>query len=177
MRLFIAIAFSPALHDWLAEAQAGLRFGAEYGNFSRPENLHLTLHFLGEVPGGRVSSIRGAMERVTVPPFPLTLGGIGLFRREGGDIGWLGIEKSAALVSLHAQLAKNLRAVGFPADTRFDTPHLTLGREIILREDFKKANLEKSLGTRQDQIGSILLMKSERVQRILRYTPLFEKRL
>ena len=177
MRLFIALAFSPALHDWLAEAQSGLRLGSESGNFSRPENLHLTLHFLGEVSGGRVAPIRAAMERVTVPPFPLTLGGVGMFRREGSNIGWLGIEKNEALASLHAQLAKNLRAVGFPVESRFDTPHLTLGREIVLHEDFRKEDLEKSLGKRQDQVGSILLMKSERIQRILRYTPLFEKQL
>ena len=61
MRLFIAIRFSPEIRQTLLDAVSGLRAQARSGNFTRPENLHLTLAFLGET--NQTKEIRTAMAR------------------------------------------------------------------------------------------------------------------
>ena len=132
MRLFIAILFSEPVRDGLAAAVRNLRPRFQSGNFTSRENLHLTLAFLGETAPQRLDAVRDAMEAVTVPPFRLRIGGIGSFRREGGDIYWAGIERSDALLLLHEELDAALVRQGFPVERREFRPHLTLVRRAVL---------------------------------------------
>jgi 2'-5' RNA ligase len=86
MRLFIAIRFSDEVKNVLLDSICQLRRQAVSGNFTRPENLHLTLAFIGESTD--LTSIRAAMDRTAVMPFDLTVGGAGHF----GNLYWVGIE-------------------------------------------------------------------------------------
>jgi 2'-5' RNA ligase len=66
MRLFIAIHFSPGVREVLLSAIDSLRAQAVSGNFTRPENLHLTLAFIGD----RTTRFgREAIDAAAVPPF------------------------------------------------------------------------------------------------------------
>lgn len=132
MRLFIAILFSEPVLNGLDAAVRGLRPCFQSGNFTIRENLHLTLSFLGETAPERLNAVRKAMEAVTVSPFRLRIGGIGSFRREGGDIYWAGIERSDALLRLHKELDAALVRQGFPVERREFRPHLTLVRRAAL---------------------------------------------
>ena len=103
MRLFLAIQLSPAVREALLTAQDALRRQGR-GSFPPPENLHLTLAFLGEQPPARMGEISGAMLKATknAPGFELRFDRAGRFRREGGDIWWLGAAESPELTKLQA---------------------------------------------------------------------------
>jgi 2'-5' RNA ligase len=82
MRLFIAIHFSPEVKRLLLRTIESLRAQAAGGNFTREENLHLTLAFLGATINE--SAARAAIAAAAAPPFPLTVGGSGRSATSGG---------------------------------------------------------------------------------------------
>ena len=103
----------------------------------KPENIHLTLKFLGEVTPAREGAIREAMAEAVagVAPFTLRAGGCGAF--PGGRnprVLWVGLgaggPEAAALAS---RLETACAARGFPGEGRPFKAHLTLGRVRALR--------------------------------------------
>jgi 2'-5' RNA ligase len=104
MRLFVAINFDRITIGNIAAAQGRLReFGR--GNFSRPENLHLTLAFLGEVEPNRVADVKRAMEATPIKPMELLFDRVGCFPRDGDDIWWIGLSDNPALLELQKALS------------------------------------------------------------------------
>ena len=99
MRLFVALLLTGEMKDALCQAQAKLKALARSGNFSRRENLHLTLAFLGECPPSAVHRIRRAMTAAAeaAGPFPMTLDRLGRFRRPGADLWWAGVKRQETL--------------------------------------------------------------------------------
>lgn len=165
MRLFIAINFDDATKRKILDLQRRLKeLGS--GNFSREENLHLTLVFLGETPPSRVGEIQQAMENVTASPMELTFDSVGRFRRDRGDIYWLGIAGNPELMRLQGQLSDNLRQAGFALENRRYSPHITLAREVRLAHG-AGLTLDTPFTT---TAGAISLMKSERIVGRLTYT-------
>ena len=75
MRLFIAIGLDDPVKDLLCRAQRQLKRQALGGRFSRRENLHLTLAFLGEAPDIRRAAI--ALDQIQAAPFSLAVQGLG----------------------------------------------------------------------------------------------------
>ncbi|MFR1803136.1 MAG: RNA 2',3'-cyclic phosphodiesterase, partial [Faecalispora jeddahensis] len=102
MRLFLAVNFDDATKHRIQAVQQRL-YEAAQGEFSRLENLHLTLAFLGEVPAQRAATVRRAMDRTGVVPLNLTFDQIGFFRRDGGDIWWIGLAENPALLRLQQE--------------------------------------------------------------------------
>lgn len=132
MRLFFAILFPETVKDGLCAAMEKMRPCFPGGNFTRRENLHLTLAFLGEAGPAQAESAREALRAVRAAPFRLQIGGIGCFRRGGGDIYWAGVEKSRPLAALHDALNAQLRARGLRTEDQPFRPHLTLVRRAVL---------------------------------------------
>ena len=87
MRLFISIQFEPNMIQALTDFQEELRKISAVGNYTKEENLHLTLAFIGEY--GNPEDVLDAMENVDFQPFDIQLEGMGCF----GDLlcgaGWL----------------------------------------------------------------------------------------
>ncbi|MGI6588597.1 MAG: RNA 2',3'-cyclic phosphodiesterase [Peptococcia bacterium] len=177
MRLFIAINFNKEIKNSLYENIKRLKSYANQGNFTPPENLHLTLVFLGEVVPDKVSRIKQVMDKVIAEPFALTISNLGRFERREGDIYWLGIEKSTTLLSIYNQLSKNLIQAGFPLEKREYKPHLTLGRRVILKQQFNKAEFDQNMQSMNIKVDKISLMKSERIKGKLTYTEIYAKKL
>ena len=122
MRLFVAIRPSPAVRDVLLDAEAALRRQGR-GTFTRPENLHLTLAFLGEVEDP--ASVREALAAAcTGGAFSLTVGGLGRFE----DLWWAGIRDNERLEALALRVQNALRQAGFSVERRPWRPHITLVR-------------------------------------------------
>ncbi len=171
MRLFIAINFDEKTKEKLTAAVKTLKEFSSAGNFTRSENLHLTLVFIGETENA--AAAREAMAQVGGLPFELRMKGLGKFGRGGKDIYWLGVDRCAALEEIQKNLADNLRKRGFAIEQREYRPHLTLGREVVPLRDFDKEAYEKSFGTITQKVKSVDLMKSERICGRLTYTKLF----
>ena len=125
MRLFVAIALPDDVRNRLAE----LRTGIPGARWVPPENMHVTLRFIGEADGGSCRDIVDALHRVHAQSFDLVLSQVGHFgaaRKE--RLLWAGVESNSALVDLHERVSAALRSAGLPPDTRKFTPHVTLAR-------------------------------------------------
>ncbi len=175
MRLFIAINFTDEIKNRLQGAIEALKSGSVQGNFTRRENLHLTVVFIGETT--QADKIITAINEVQTKPFPLKIGGLGKFRRDGGDIYWIGVEKSDALLQTYRQLYSQLTEAGFRLENREYKPHLTLGREVLPAKNFDQASFDRSVGTMEMCVPAISLMKSERINGTLIYTEIYRKTL
>lgn len=170
MRLFISINFDDETRGRILAVQNRLRSVAR-GNFSREENLHLTLAFLGEVEPRRAPAVCRAMEEVPMSRLLLRFEKVGAFRRTGGDIWWIGLEKSPALLELQNNLAESLAAAGFLTEERGFVPHITMARQASVQEKpDRDAILGEPFSTEAD---AMCLMLSERVQGRLCYRELF----
>jgi len=92
-------------------------------------NLHLTLHFIGNVYLDQLNCLRQQARQVTGPGFDLVIDIQGCFRR--AQVAWLGCsELPAALLQLHRQLGLRLRQCDYRPESRVYNPHVTVARKI-----------------------------------------------
>lgn len=183
MRLFIAINFSNLTRSTLLDLRDRLSSRAERGNFTTPENMHITLAFLGECSAKQAAAARTAMSLTRFRPFEILIERAGCFKRgvtseaqaisAGKDSGkseslwWAGVRESASLLDLHRDLTYNLTAAGFALDKRRFNPHITLGRRVVTDAE---PWLTELFG---ETIRNIDLMKSERINGRMAYTPIY----
>ena len=134
-RLFagVAVAAPGELRHLLAALQRELR--GERVRWTRLEKLHLTVEFFGETAEARIPGLAAALAQAAADsrPFPVQLGGWGVFGgRRNPRVVWLGVA-SDGLRRLHEHVQARLRAVGWSPEARPFAPHLTLGRLDRLR--------------------------------------------
>ena len=165
MRLFIAINFNTDTRSRLLALRDELCGKSQRGNFSSPENLHLTLAFIGEVNPKKVEPIKAIMDTVTFAPFPATIDRLGTFSR--GTLWWAGLREDKPLMDLQREAEHKLALCGFEMDDRKYNPHITLGREVVT--DVKPWAIEPFGET----VGTIDLMKSECIGGKLVYTAIY----
>ncbi|MBR0599990.1 RNA 2',3'-cyclic phosphodiesterase [Sinanaerobacter chloroacetimidivorans] len=177
MRLFIAINFDEEIKNYLMNLIEEFKQSAEKGNFTLRNNLHLTMVFIGEVSTDQLGLIKSAMNRIKEEPFSITIGGLGKFKRRGGDIYWVDVEKNQSLGSINSLLSSELRKAGFQIEDREFTPHLTLGREVILKTHQDMEKYKQLAQNREMQVTKVSLMKSERISGKLTYTEIYAKDL
>ena len=134
MRLFIAIDLDDdARRDIAAEQKRLMRelAGASSLRMVRPEQMHLTLAFLGEVDEVRGAAIGDAMRGdVKAGPFPIVYAGLGVFPPHGAPrVLWLGVTTGRDdAIAVQRQIADRLTRVGIEPEQRAFHPHLTLAR-------------------------------------------------
>ncbi|MEE9181973.1 MAG: RNA 2',3'-cyclic phosphodiesterase [candidate division NC10 bacterium] len=132
MRLFIAINVDPSLKPLLAEIQGKLKPTRSPVSWVKPENLHFTLKFLGEITEGRLPGLREAFRcsLAGIRPFPLSFAGLGTFPPKGRPrVVWVGVEEgSEEMEKLRGRIDEALLPLGFPREDRPFRAHLTLGR-------------------------------------------------
>ena len=133
MRLFIAINFGEEVKNRLLALCDELRSLSQRGNFSLPENLHLTLAFLGECDAKQAAAVKSVVDSTDFEPFDVSIDRIGFFRRDGGDTWWAGVRENKPLMDLQRKLTDKLTVAGFEVEKRRYFPHITLGREIITK--------------------------------------------
>jgi 2'-5' RNA ligase len=134
LRTFIALDPDPASRAWLQSFLEALQSRHGRLRWVKPEHLHLTVNFLGNVAADRIGEIEKACAAAAGAsgPLRLELGRPGSFGpRKVPRTLWIGFLPCAGLTAL-SQLQKRLEAElsarGFPRDERPWTPHLTLGR-------------------------------------------------
>lgn len=90
-----------------------------------PDQMHVTLHFIGEAEAKPVIAALGTIEH---PAFTITISSIGQFKGIGGAVLWAGVNRSPELASLHAMLGRKLATTGYKPESRSYKPHITLAR-------------------------------------------------
>ena len=125
MRLFVGL----TLPNHIRARLVALKGGLPNARWIAEENLHLSLRFIGEVPGGNDRDIDLGLQSVTASPFDLTLSGSGAFDRRGRVHSvWAGVEKSDTLTALRDRIESALVRTGLEPEHRKFTPHVTLAR-------------------------------------------------
>jgi 2'-5' RNA ligase len=144
-----------------------------------PENLHVTLKFLGGIDEARVPPVIDALDAAVRrhARFAIEVGGLGAFPSASrARVLWAGIVGGdGALGALAATVDAALAVVGFPREERAFSPHITLGR---VREPRPAPELAEALtagGARrfgQVEVDQVTLMRSDLSPNGARYTPL-----
>jgi 2'-5' RNA ligase len=168
MRLFIAINFPNEIKKQITDIIEILREDSIQGRFVGEEHMHLTVEFLGEINEEEFKEIRGVLEKTSFEPFTLRPNRIGYFRRREGNIFWLGLEANQSLFKLQAELHKELKSKGIKLEDREYRPHITLGRQVKLKNNSDVHVLNRRLKELIESIeincDRIDLMKSERIR-------------
>lgn len=178
LRAFIAIKLSDELKGHIAEVQAELKrraFGLDGLGWVRPEGLHLTLRFLGDIAEEQVEPLKALLREVAVgiKPFALEARGIGVFPNPRAPrVIWLGLqgtpESMDALRRMQTGIEAGVAGLGFAPESRRFTAHLTLAR---VRDRHSGAALAKVLEANRDRaVGSFIAASVGLVRSELRPT-------
>jgi 2'-5' RNA ligase len=155
MRLFVAADIDEAVRQEIRRIIAAIasslqRATATGVRWINPDNMHVTLRFIGEVPGERFASIRDALApAMTIAAFDVRFGELGTFPPSGPPrVVWLGVSRGRdELARLHDEIEARLVRAGVPPEERAFTAHLTLAR---VRERSRRGahELRRALGDR-----------------------------
>jgi 2'-5' RNA ligase len=168
VRAFVAVELAPEVRRRVAEAIEELRgVGAEIG-WVRPDNLHLTLRFLGEREPAKVDAVRaGIADRLRgVSPIRMSVEGVGRFPDRGTFVRVLWVGCGGELDRLRdvwERVQAAARAAGLPRDDHGFSPHVTIGR--VKSKKNVRALLERLDGLAGRRFGeqtadSVVLMQS-----------------
>jgi len=183
-RLFIGV---PIQSD-KATKQAGIwkndrKLNSNQLNWTKPENWHITLFFLGDTPISKIALLQNLIEESfkNTKAFNTELIGLGVFPNTlNPKVLWLGLEDIQTLMPAHCQLGDLLLQNGFSFDDKPLKPHLTLARIKYLANrpvfDFL-LNDYKEYSFGSVKIDRIVLYESILTQQGPIYNPLFEKQL
>lgn len=163
MRIFIAIRFTEAFRSSILDVQDGLKENGVRGNYTQPENLHLTLAFIGETE--RVEEIKAAVDAVKFEPFVIRTGKMGCFNGRSRVV-WLGIEGEDKVKAIAQHLRRNLDQRGIDYAKGKFSPHITLVRQP------SEMPLDIDVESESMTVSKIYVMKSERINGRLVYTAL-----
>ena len=124
--------------------------GLQGARWIPPENYHVTLRFIGEVPAWRAEEIDSALAGLRAPSFDLQLSGVGTFEK-GGKVRalWIGVDRHPALDRLQSKIETALQRAGLDPERKRFTPHVTIARvdgvpEVKVAEWMQGRNLFRS---------------------------------
>lgn len=180
-RVFCAIELPDHVRKLFVQHMATLRnvVPDARARWSRPENIHLTLKFFGDISLTEVENLRIAAMRAVEGSacFKIQVGETGMFPPHGAPrVLWIGVhDLSGKLAALHARLEDESEKVGFEKETRTFHPHLTLARFREPRRQTKQsrsnsnqlartlvsAHMATPLPSMEITVSELLVMRSE----------------
>ncbi len=169
MRLFIGIKTGCEAH--LAALQDALKKLGR-GRFTHPDNLHITLKFLGELTPGKVPGLCAAISEAGGEPFVLEIGGAHMFNRSGilaADVSG----ETEKLAALAARLETALEQRGIQKEMRPFKAHITLARDYQPGGSLRGIPQAGCSFT----VDEVVLFESRRENGRLVYMPLFTHKL
>lgn len=172
MRVFVALELPQRAKDNLERSSRQFADFANGGNFVPKENLHLTLHFLGNVEPSNLIYIQSAMDGVKDLPAP-TLAVTQFAMQRTGDIVWAKIRQSAELTELHDSLGDKLEANGFEVEHRAYRPHVTLIRKKSFTLPFSEVTKNVQVFNAPFAATKLTLFESVFADRSVSYRPLY----
>ena len=161
MRCFIAIDIDASTKKAIALLQQKLIAASNIKKFDTkwvdPENIHLTLKFLGDVSDQIIPDITAVIDKTTSQfgPFDLGLQTLGYFGKNSANILWLGTCQSQTLLDLQQNLEENLVPLGFAREKRQFSSHLTLARIKNFSAGRKLAQLADTDDHKNLNLGTI----------------------
>ena len=125
IRLFVGLALPYEVCERLSDLPRGL----PNARLIKPENIHLTLRFIGEVDEDKAADIDEMLAGVRAPAFDLTLNGVGYFGKgHRAHTLWVGVEPNPALEHLQTKMESACVRAGLEPEGRKFTPHVTIAK-------------------------------------------------
>ena len=181
VRAFCAVPIHKELRELIGKLQKDLAPELPGVRWSRPDNLHLTLRFFGEIEVESLEKAAKVMLSVSAlgSPFQLVLNHLGAFPSTARPrVLWLGFEASTAMQQLVERLGKALASAGIPRDLRPFVPHLTLGRARRRLPDVTPLLRRYSQNIQWFMpVEQVVFYQSQLLPQGAVHTPLFERRL
>lgn len=171
MRLFYALVPSEAEKIQIQAQQAKLRAAAQSGRDTTPENLHMTLQFLGEIPPERVEALKKILIAVAREnaPFSITLDAYGSFAGRGRERLWYLTGNSPEAAEIARALGKLLVENRFAVEHRAFIPHITLARRCQLKD----GTVPEAVTPVTIRMQRLWLMESRQIRGSTVYVPVF----
>ncbi len=187
MRTFIALEISEEMKGILGQIESHLKYSGADVKWVKPEIIHLTLKFLGEIDDVKAVEVMAALDTVAkaAKQFEITLKDIGAFPKiEHPRVVWVGLGKGAAeAIALAAAIDNALSKIGFAKEERPFSPHATIGRVRSLLNKDKLKEKVASAATKfalsavaPYQISSVILFQSTLTPQGPIYTKIYEPR-
>lgn len=185
-RLFIAIEIPPAVLEELAKIQEQLKQDIPSGTVKwvRPESIHLSLKFLGDVPVVKRNSLESALAQAAQPhsPFTLEATGLGCFPNlKRPRVIWVGIQHQLPeLAALREAVEEHIAPLGYPTENRPFNPHLTVGR---IKRNARRDAIQQTGALIANtafharhawEVNAVHLIRSELKPTGAEYTPLYQ---
>jgi 2'-5' RNA ligase len=129
MRLFVALDIPGSIRAHMLEYMERARALAPEARWARPEGLHVTLKFIGEVNDAKVEPLKTALATVKAASFEVKFENMGFFPgAKSPRVFWIGVEGGASLSQLAAIVDDATHTLGIAREERAYNPHLTLAR-------------------------------------------------
>ncbi|MEW6615623.1 MAG: RNA 2',3'-cyclic phosphodiesterase [Thermodesulfobacteriota bacterium] len=168
IRSFLAIELPKEIISRLSEIQNILKSSEPHVKWVRPESIHLTLKFFGNIEEKTVDDISQVLKKVTakISAFVINVKDIGVFPNMSRPrVIWVGVESSGRTLDvLHKETEDSLKKIGFEPEGREFSAHLTLGRIKSLKNKTKLAEqIEKLKGCEAGsfRVENLFLFKSD----------------
>ena len=166
MRMFIAIQLNDALKNELEDAQLLMRDNGIHGRYTRRENLHLTLAFIGDYPDPYY--VKEILDGIDFDPFTIKNKDVGSF----GNLWWAGISECRELDLRVRRIRRALADADIPFDRKKFRPHITLIRKPEPEGAVIPGGAAEYLGYSEMTVDHISLMRSDRTKSGMKYTEL-----
>jgi len=124
IRCFVAVDLPVKMLDKIGLIEGSI--ATEGLRLVRPELVHVTIKFLGDVPEAKVERVKEALAAVKLAPFTARVAGMGAFPGRSVRVVWLGLEGDFS--PLYSKVEAAMMPLGFSPEERGFTPHVTIGR-------------------------------------------------
>jgi len=168
IRAFLAIDLPEEVKVQIGNIQDRLKAVVKGVRWTKPEGIHLTLKFFGNISENDIANISRVVERnaIDVKPFILNVSTIGTFPNPRRPrVVWLGVGGTVERLSdLQKEIEKNLESIGFEKEARAFRAHLTLGRvkvPKVVRGLSEVIKNEESYDAGSFCAGGLTLFKSD----------------
>lgn len=169
-RIFFALWPNDNIRQQLSHAFNASPYCNLPGKLYKPENLHLTLHFIGHVDAQQFNCMQSCAEKVQASAFNLQIQSFGVFKR--AQVLWLAAKNNpAALNDVYSKLATELTNCGYIIPERLFNPHITLMRKFksdVLPGD----NNQQLIKPIEWQVNDFVLVESITTSTGVQYLPL-----
>lgn len=131
IRAFVALELGEDVRQKLVDAVAPLRRTGAHVSWVPPENLHLSLAFLGDIFPNTAELVGSALDEAAgvSANFSFDVSGIGAFgSKRSPRVIWAGVGENPPLMSFHEHVTGLLQALDLSIESRRFRPHVTLGR-------------------------------------------------
>ena len=178
VRAFLAIPVSYELKNRISALQTGWEKQLPEVRWTRPDNLHLTLHFFGDVSHEILEKIKVSVLSVKgcLSPFQVDVQGFGAFPSlKRSRVLWLGLTPQDSLQRLHRCIQRALQEIDIPMEKRSFAPHLTIGRTRRGTADLAKRGVTLSDTTIGHlDVDRLILFESQLLPGGAQHTPIIE---